>query len=330
MVKTKLRLFAVLAAALSITACQSHPPVPEPEDPPSCQDLHTDVAEAKPEEKVRTVQTVGIFEHALIGGEPADTKNWPASVYARAGAGSCSATVVGERAVKIAAHCVSNGGRISFSAGANQYSATCRHHAGYASNPTADWAMCLTDKPVTGVPFERIGLDLALKVGEEVLLTGYGCVRPGGGGGNDGIFRIGKAVVQSLPRGTNYDTVTRGGGALCFGDSGGAAYKLFADGSRKIFGTNSRGDIRTTSYLSSVFVPTFSDFVRDWAAKNANVKVCGVHTDAIGCRGGGAPQPDRKFVVSAKAACIEGAVAPGYEAKKSEIKASVRKALGEF
>lgn len=325
----KFRLFAALCAVLCITACQNQPPIEEPEDPPSCQDLHSALANS-PKEKVRTVQTVAatrVGDHTLIGGTPADPKDWPASVSARAGGSSCSATVVGDRALKIAAHCVSNNGTVAFSAGANSYRAVCTHHAAYRSNSTADWAMCLIDRPVTGVPFELLGVDLKLSVGEEVMLTGYGCTRPGGGGGNDGTFRIGKATVQSLPRGTNYDTVTRGGAALCFGDSGGAAYKIFPDGSRKIFGTNSRGDISTTSYLSSVWTATFSDFARDWAAKNANVKICGLHTDAIGCRSSGAPQPDRKFVVSTKAACVEGVVKPGFEGKKLEIKESVRKAL---
>lgn len=325
------RLLAAVSAVFLITACQHDKPIPDDQDPPSCQDLHAAVT-VKPE-KVRTVQTVAASangDQTLIGGQPADPKEWPASVYARAGSSACSATVVGERALKIAAHCVGNNGTVTFQAGANAYRAVCTHHASYRSNSTADWAMCLIDRPVTGVPFELVGVDLKLSVGEEVMLTGYGCIRPGGGGGNDGIFRIGKATVQSLPRGTNYDTVTRGGAALCFGDSGGAAYKIFPDGSRKIFGTNSRGDISTTSYLSSVWTETFSDFARDWAAKNANVKICGIHTDAVGCRDGGAPQPDRKFVVSTKAACVEGAVAPGYEPKKADIKASVRKALEQF
>lgn len=325
------RLFAAVSAAFLITACQHENPIPDDQDPPSCQDLHVAQAEEPAAQKVRTVQTVAARgDHALIGGEPADPKQWPASVYARAGSSACSATVVGERALKIAAHCVSNGGTVTFQVGANSYRSTCTHHPSYRSNSTADWAMCLVDKPVTGVAFEHLGVDLKLSVGEEVMLTGYGCIREGGGGGNDGIFRIGKATVQSVPGGTNYDTVTRGGAALCFGDSGGAAYKVFPDGTRKIFGTNSRGDISTMSYLSSTWVATFGDYVRDWAAKNANVKICGVHTDAIGCRGGNAPQPDRKFVVSTKAACVEGAVAPGYEPKKAEIKASVRKSLEQF
>lgn len=327
-------LIAALLAAFALAACGT-PDKPKPdEDPPACQDLHGALKKAEPllaeGDKVLPVQTLALDE-LLIGGKPAEPKDWPASVYARSGGSACSATVVGERALLIAAHCVSNGGQVTFNAGANAYRATCGHHPSYRGNSTADWSFCLVDKPVTGVPFELVGVDAKLEVGEEVQLTGYGCIRPGGGGGNDGIFRIGKATVQSLPRNTNYDTVTKGGAALCFGDSGGAAYKLLSNGARKVFGVNSRGDISTTSYLSSTYVGTFGDWARDWAAKNGNVKICGMHTDAIGCRSGDAPPPpDRKFVVSTKAACVEGVVSPDHVGKKPEIKESVRKTLEQF
>lgn len=330
-------ILTTLLAALLMAGCASpDTPIPD-DDPPACNDLHISKAEGL-DPKSRTVGTVAIGfvkkngkVETLINGVPADTKDWPASVYASAGNSRCSATVVGERAVLIAGHCVSDKGRITFSAGSNQYAATCTHHPAYdGGNSTADWTMCLIDRPVTGIAFENIGVTAKLAVGQTVRLTGYGCIRPGGGGGNDGIFRTANSTVRSIPSGSSYDTVTRGGGALCFGDSGGSAYLEGEDGSRVIFGVNSRGDIQTESYLSSTYVPTFVDWLNDWAAKNGNVRVCGMHKDAVGCRGGGSPPVDRKFVVGSKAACVEGVVAPGFEAKKPEIKESVRRALNEF
>lgn len=329
-------ILPALLAGLLLAGCAS-PDTPKPDDdPPACNDLHISKAEGL-DAKARTVGTVAIGfvkkngrQQTLINGVPADPKDWPASVYASAGNSRCSATVVGERSLLIAAHCVSDGRSVSFSAGSNQYSATCSHHPSYRGNSTADWAMCLIDRPVTGIPFENIGVTAKLAVGQTVRLTGYGCIRPGGGGGNDGIFRTANSTVRSIPSGTNYDTVTRGGGALCFGDSGGAAYAESTDGSRVIFGVNSRGDIQVESYLSSTYVATFVDWLNDWAARNGNVRVCGMHKDAVGCRGGGTPPIDRKFVVGSKAACVEGVVAPGFEPKKDEIKASIRKALEQF
>lgn len=323
-----IRSLAALAAFLTLAACSSVPPKPDQEPGPvACAKATT----AGIDPRLGTTQ-VAVFRTGaptLIGGQPAQPKDWPASVYARSGNSACSATVIGERTVLIAAHCVGNGGSISFSAGSNAYSAKCSHHPSYRRNATADWALCLTNRTVTGIPFEVLGVSEKLAVGQTVRLTGYGCTSPGGGGGNDGVFRIGNATVRGLPSGTDYDTTTRGGGALCFGDSGGAAYVEKEGGARFIFGVNSRGDIATTSYLSSVYVATFRDWATSWAANSGNVRLCGLHSDAPGCRGV-APLPDLKFSVETKAACVEGTVAPEYEAKKDEIKASVKDALEQF
>ena len=281
----------------------------------------------------------------LIGGTPADPKDWPASVYASMSNARCSATVVGERVLLIAAHCVRNGGTASFAVGAHKYASKCTHapeyvHAAWREhqaalvegttpfvaelNSTADWALCLVDKPVLGAPFEKVAVMNPFKVGDQARLTGYGCVRPGGGGGNDGVFRIGMAQVTRLPSGSNNDTVTRGGAALCYGDSGGGAY--YENGKdRLLFGVNSRGDIRTTSYLSSTFTGTAQAFFKAWAEKNAE-KICGVHVDAKGCRNS-EPMPETRFEVDSKIAKVVGEMKPGHEGLLERVKMEVQKLL---
>jgi len=222
----------------------------------------------------------------LIGGVPANPSDWPASVYARMGSVACSATVVGERSLLIASHCVGNGGAASFSVGGNAYNSVCTHAPGYPANSTYDWALCLTSRPVTGIKFESVALaNPGVSLGRTLRLTGYGCIRSGGGGGNDGVFRIGTAPVIIIPRsGANADIVTRGSAALCFGDSGGAAYLEKEDGSRVIVGVNSRGDISTTSYLPALYHRQFVAFAKSWTTAKA-VKICGMHADAPSCRG---------------------------------------------
>lgn len=217
----------------------------------------------------------------LIGGTPADPKVWPSSVYASMSGARCSATVVGDRVLLIASHCVSNGGTASFSVGPNSYKSVCTHHPEYRGNSTADWTLCLVDRPVVGAAHELLNLDPSrVKVGDTLTLTGYGCIRPGGGGGNDGTFRVGTAPVRSLPSGRNYDIVTRGKAALCYGDSGGAAYAT--DGAaRWIVGVNSRGDISTTSYLPALHAA--KTFLQSWSQKN-KVEICGLTNTAKGCR----------------------------------------------
>jgi hypothetical protein len=278
----------------------------------------------------KTVQLM-VQSPMLIGGKAADPSEWPASVYARAGNAACSATLVGDRTLFMASHCMDDGGNVSFSAGANQYTARCSHHPEYRGNSTADWALCLVDRPVTGVPFEVLGVDKSVKVNDPLLLSGYGCIKPGGGGGNDGIFRIGNASVRAIPYSTTYDIVTKGGAALCFGDSGGSAYLLMESGKRFIIGVNSRGDIATMSYLPAVYSQTFVNWAKNWARSNANVRICGVHDDALGCRHGDpAPQPDGKFEINGKAACVKGAVAPEFLQQKESVIRAIREAIDIF
>ncbi len=280
----------------------------------------------------KTVQYM-LQEPMLINSKPADPEEWPASVYARMEGAACSATLIGDRVLLIASHCVSNDGRLSFSAHANNYTARCTHHPEYdRSNFTADWTLCLVERPVTGVLFESIGADDKLTVGESVTLSGYGCTHSGGNGGNDGIFRIGTAKVEGLPFKDDYDVVTEGGAALCFGDSGGSAYLIKGD-KRVIFGVNSRGDIHTTSYLPAVASKTFLSWAKEWAKNSNNVKICGIHDDALYCRNEQmalTTSVDAGFEVNSKAACAKGIINPGYLDLKSVITSSVQKALDQF
>jgi hypothetical protein len=112
------------------------------------------------------------------------------------------------------------------------------------------------------------------------LLTGYGCVNKGGGGGNDGYLRIGEAKVTKVPTNTNFDIVSKGTAALCFGDSGGPAYK-----NDRLIGVNSRGNIENTSYVSAVHMADES-YMLTWAKAN-KVEICGVNRNCGGGSGGG-------------------------------------------
>jgi hypothetical protein len=227
----------------------------------------------------------------LIGGREAKSTDFPASFYSLSDSGSCTSTMVSSRALLTAAHCVDPGGEVSLTLNIGTpreatYGGICTHSPDYDKNKTADWALCLLSKEITGIPFERINMDESrIRVGSELLLTGFGCVTSAGTGGNDGVYRIGEANVTSLPTGSSNDIVTKGMVALCFGDSGGPAF-LFLDTNKRdriVVSVNSRGNIRETSYLSSTSTNLAKAFFMKWSQDNG-VKLCGVHSDAPNCR----------------------------------------------
>jgi hypothetical protein len=227
----------------------------------------------------------------LIGGDPVTAAEYPGVFYTSQGNSRCTGTLIGAQVVASAAHCMSNGGGISLSYKGKNYSGTCTHAPQYRGNSTADWALCKLSEPIPDAIAEAINTEKERpKVGDYIRLMGFGCVQQGGGGGNDGTLRSNMAKVTSLPSGTNYDTITKDRAALCYGDSGGPSFVYDAAGKRYQLAINSRGDIRTTSYLSTISAPPAVAFYSNWSADNG-VKICGLHPDATGCRSEGPPPP---------------------------------------
>ncbi len=226
----------------------------------------------------------------VIGARPADPKDFKASFYSQSSEGSCTSALVGPRALLTAAHCVANGGHITLSRGRNEWKGTCEHAPGYATDVTSDWALCVLSADVPGVPYERVNLNPALPAERaRLLLTGFGCTQAGGCGGNDGIYRVGDAVVVTVPSAASNDIITKAVGgttaALCFGDSGGPAF-IYTDRQKRVrvqVGVNSRANIKDTSYLSSTSTPSARSFFTDWSSRTG-VGICGVDPNATGCR----------------------------------------------
>jgi hypothetical protein len=310
-----MKLFLVL---LSLVAFAEEIPVPA--------DIRMEEPQYTLGEKTYKVSEVIAGESpVLIGGVIADPSEFKASPWV----GNCTAAIVGERVLFTAAHCVSNGGSKTFTIGTTRYSSKCTHHPEYRNNSTADFAVCLIDKPVTGdLEFEAVATSTDYQLGQMFLLSGYGCQK--WGGGLDGKYRIGRAKITKLPSGTNYDTITQGDVALCSGDSGGPAWFVYPDGSRKLAGVNSRSNTTTTSYLSSHAVKTAQDFYKSWASNNS-VRICGIHQDAVKCRGTRPPEPVT-FHVENGAVRLEATWKPGAPYTVDEAKKALQDAadyLGE-
>lgn len=206
----------------------------------------------------------------LIKGRIAKEGEFPAIVRITSNSGAgCTAAIVGPNALLTAAHCVSDGGNVSFSHSGKKYkSEPCEHHSGYKSNKTKDFALCKT-KDVSE-PWANINTDHEfVKVGDKILLTGYGCINSDGKGA-DGYLRVGEAKVVKIPTKDNFDIVSNAGAALCFGDSGGPAFK-----DNRLIAVNSRGNIKDTSYVSAVHMADQS-FFKAWSDKN-RASICGLN-----------------------------------------------------
>lgn len=228
-------------------------------------------------------------EPKIVGGTKAIASEWPATfVFVNpASQRPCSSTVIGDKVVLTAAHCIPDGARGQIELGLHKVWLTCSHHPSY--NPldvvprSADFALCLLDVALPGGSFEHLSTKTeALSISREVHLLGFGCTQDFGTDRSFGTLYEGGARIVALPSGENYYFTTEGK-AVCFGDSGGSAY-IFEGGSRKkrlVIGVNSTGDFVRVSQISAA-IEGFRGWANHWAGSKA--RICGLHRDATGCR----------------------------------------------
>lgn len=225
-------------------------------------------------------------ESELIGGREVSRAEFPEMVRIRQGNATCSATIVGPRAILTAAHCSTADGEIvpvsesqdvifdHAAMPANNFRARCTLAPKYRAEDH-DVALCYSES-VLPAPYAEI-VNAQPQVGEVVTLAGFGCTRSDGSGGNNGRLKAGEVAVSAVAAGRPhaYWFVTRGQSALCFGDSGGPAFKRVGKGVHQIYGVNSRGNIRDTSYLTALGLPISQEFFRSWAQER-RTQICGV------------------------------------------------------
>lgn len=240
-------------------------------------------------------------DQTLIGGKPVKDGEYPEVVRIRScsssGCAACTASVVGERTVITAGHCLKSD-EISFKLEGVSHKAQCESHPLYPHTEDMDMALCKSEKPMK-TKYAHISL-AGVKVRDVMTLIGYGCTEPrdengngGGRGGNDGILRVGEAPVIQLPRESPVNNwfYTRGDTTLCFGDSGGPAFERVIDPKNEIHyiaGINSRGNIRDLALLTAIYLPKGVSFMKDYERRHG-VKICGIGSQ---CQKEDKPDPE--------------------------------------
>lgn len=229
-------------------------------------------------------------EPTLINGEELDKSVWPFTVRITTGSSGCSATVVGPKVVVTASHCGNNGATSRFKVGSKDYSGKVIRSSLYP-NQDHDVAVIIVD---TAIPKEEVKFFASIAktaptVGTKVYLAGYGCINPGGGGGNDGVLRGGFATVTGF---SGYDIVSGkpGEAALCFGDSGGPMFVEKTPNKPVLLGVNSKGNIRDTNYNTNLASNESKQFFAK-IAQEQNVEICGVNGTSANCSDVPDPSP---------------------------------------
>ena len=248
----------------------------------------------------------------LRHGIPANSDDWPASLYmtfdSAEGPAACTAALVGPQALLTAAHCTPASGSISFKLAHNDYTAVCESDSAYASDPSADWALCKVVPSVrspVGLKFESVEMTPMKQLQDvPLLLGGYGCTSDQVGAGlpddKKPTYDIGENAVAetSLSAHHKYESefyapsqknnlfTDDWGSNICPGDSGGPAFRITESVGglyehRVIAAVNSRvfyQDPSRRTYGASILSSTGGDF-GGWAlgwARNQSVSICGV------------------------------------------------------
>jgi hypothetical protein len=212
-------------------------------------------------------------DERLINGTPVAEGAYKEIVRIRTGNSGCTASIIGPKVLLTAAHCARTGSISQFDVDGVAYTADMTRSDLYPQKDH-DMALGVIDKEVPGIKYASIW-DTKPQVGDTMHFLGYGCINPGGTGGNDGILREGDAQVTGF---SNYDIVSRGGAALCYGDSGGPAYYVSKRGVKQQISVNSKGNIKDTNYTTDLTSSESQKFLKDFAVQHG-VDICGVTKD---------------------------------------------------
>ena len=225
---------------------------------------------------------------ARLGNRHGNPTSYASSVFVSTST-SCTATVVGPRALVTAQHCVIGSGPLTLASPPKDALAWCVKYRDYSSTAPQDLALCWIDRDMPP-PYESINLapDL-VKKDLTLALAGYGLTGQAGSTvGKE--FVLGMATVDDPGPET---IVTAGGASVRVGDSGGPGFFVTADKKRRFLVAVTKQEsldptVRKRSFLTALAFQPARDFLAWWPKQQfkvfqRTVLVCGIDNLA-GCQ----------------------------------------------
>jgi hypothetical protein len=224
----------------------------------------------------------------IVGGQIASVAKYPATWIFRNSAGEpCTATAIGPRVLALASHCLK--GEMTGKFADHPISIRCEQFSKPANG--YDVAFCSTSATIpikSGQPYESIRLEKAVPDSTWLTLVGFGCTKAGGA---TGVLYEGASSVSGGNPPMSFKT--KGGAALCAGDSGSGAYWLDPDQNRWVVGIASETLLADgVSSFSSMQSGALAKWIREWKTRQVDaqnnpieVKICGMDGPTTVCSG---------------------------------------------